>query len=247
MMLNEFNQPIGDSVPNWEPPPFPPLQAIEGRHCILEPLDADRHAEDLYSANSLDSQGRNWTYLGYGPFSSFEDYRSWVRSTQQKKDPQYYSIVDPQSGKSQGVASFLRIAPNDGSIEVGHINFSPLLTRSIAATEAMFLLMRRAFELGYRRYEWKCDSLNAPSRKAAQRLGFSYEGIFRQATIYKGRSRDTAWFAIIDRKWPDLKDAFETWLDSSNFDQEGLQRQRLSELTRPIIDSFDLDQVGGES
>ena len=150
-------------------------------------------------------------------------------------DPLFHAIVPAGSGRAEGVASYLRIAPEAGSIEVGHINFSPRLMRTPAATEAMYLMMKRAFDLGYRRYEWKCDALNAPSRAAARRLGLSYEGIFRQATVYKGRNRDTAWYAAIDSEWPALKAAFETWLDPANFDAEGRQRESLRALTRPIL------------
>lgn len=238
-MHNELNQPIGDLVPQWTPPPFPSHEIMLGSYCNLEPLNAGCHAQDLYSANSLDTEKRHWTYLAYGPFNSFDSYSTWVELASQSPDPQFYSIVDRNTGKSLGVASYLRICPLSGSIEVGHIHYSPALTRTIAATESMFLMMRKAFELGYRRYEWKCDALNLGSRKAAQRLGLSFEGIFRQATVYKGRNRDTAWFAAIDREWPALRDAFDRWLDPSNFDDDGSQRQRLSDLTSPIISCFD--------
>ncbi|GAB5486423.1 MAG: GNAT family protein [Parasphingorhabdus sp.] len=244
-MHNELNQPIGELVPKWTPPPFPSHEIMQGRYCNLQPLHAGRHAQDLYSANSLDIKGRNWTYLAYGPFNNFDSYFTWVELAGQSRDPQFYSIVDRNTGKSLGVASYLRISPSSGSIEVGHIHYSPALIRTIAATESMFLMMRKAFELGYRRYEWKCDALNLGSRKAAQRLGLSFEGIFRQATVYKGRNRDTAWFAAIDREWPALKSAFERWLDPSNFDGDGSQSLRLSELTSPIISSFDpLKSIG---
>lgn len=203
---------------------------MKGRFCRLEPLTAD-HAADLHEANEDDSEGRNWTYLGVGPFKDFQGYRSWVEAVSPIDDPLFHAIIDTASGKAVGVASFMRIDPTNGVIEVGHINFSPRLQRKPAATEAMFLMMRRAFdELGYRRYEWKCDSLNAPSRQAAYRLGFTYEGTFRQALIYKGRSRDTAWFSIIDREWPALKSAYERWLAPMNFRADGAQVQRLSEL-----------------
>jgi len=138
-------------------------------------------------------------------------------------------------GQPVGVASYLRIAPASGTIEVGHIHYSPRLRRSPIATEAMYLLMERAFSLGYRRYEWKCDALNAPSRAAARRLGFSYEGVFRHATVYKGRNRDTAWFSAVDSEWPALQTAFQAWLAPGNFDDEGRQRIRLADLTRPIL------------
>jgi RimJ/RimL family protein N-acetyltransferase len=150
-------------------------------------------------------------------------------------DPLFFVIVQKSNGKPLGVASYLRINPASGSIEVGHIHYSQALQRSPLATEAMFLMMKKAFEIGYRRYEWKCDALNTASRAAAQRLGLSYEGVFRQATVYKDRNRDTAWYAAIDTEWPALYQAFSRWLDSSNFDERGRQRIRLSELTKPIL------------
>lgn len=173
-----------------------------------------------------------WTYLPYGPFDTCEAYQTWATTASQSVDPLFYAIIAGNSQQAVGVASYLRIDPAVGSIEVGHLAYSPQLQRTPAATEAMFLLMRQAFELGYRRYEWKCDALNAPSRAAAERLGFAFEGIFRQATIYKQRSRDTAWYSIIDSEWPALRSLFETWLAPGNFDAEGNQRQSLSELTR---------------
>jgi RimJ/RimL family protein N-acetyltransferase len=244
--VNAHGQKLGFKVDDWTVPPRPPNEVIEGRTCRLEPLDAVRHADSLHRANLLDREGRNWTYLPYGPFDQGGDYLSWVKSVAGKEDPQFFAIVgsnagsDPTSGPDAGpvaigVASYLRIDPMAGSIEVGHINYSPRLQRTVAATEAMYLMMRRAFELGYRRYEWKCHSLNAPSRAAAQRLGFSYEGIFRQARVDKGRNRDTAWYAMIDREWPALDRAFTQWLDPENFDARGRQRTSLSALTGPIL------------
>ena len=150
-------------------------------------------------------------------------------------DPLFHAVVDRNSGKAAGVASYLRIGPAVGVIETGHINYSPLLQRTPAATEAMYLMMRRVFdELGYRRYEWKCDSLNARSRRAAERLGFTYEGVFRQATLYKGRNRDTAWYSITDKEWPRLKYGFQAWLSPGNFDSDGCQRQSLPDLTSAV-------------
>ena len=208
---------------------------MPGRFCRVEPLNPATHGEELHSANSLDTGGAMWTYLPYGPFESLASYREWLVESARSTDPLFYAIVASTSGKAIGLASYLRIAPASGSIEVGHLNYSPLLQRSAAATEAMFLMMQRAFELGYRRYEWKCDALNAPSRAAAQRLGFSFEGVFRQATVYKGRNRDTAWYTVIDREWPELKRAFERWLDPSNFDANGQQRMPLRQLTEPLL------------
>ena len=152
-------------------------------------------------------------------------------------DPLFHAVVDRANGRATGVASYLRIEERAGVIEVGHINYAPPLQRTPASTEAMYLMMRRVFdELGYRRYEWKCDALNAPSRAAARRLGFRFEGIFRQATVYKGRNRDTAWFSVLDSEWPALKAAFERWLSPENFDEDGRQRQSLASLTVPLVD-----------
>jgi RimJ/RimL family protein N-acetyltransferase len=231
---NELGQPIGAPLPEWSARPFPPRDPIEGRFCRVEPLDAARHAADLFSANRDDVDDRNWTYLPYGPFATFDLYRDWVEAVVARPDPQFHAIIDRASGRAVGVASLMRIDPAAGVVEVGGINYSPRLQRRPAGTEAMYLLMRRVFdELGYRRYEWKCDSLNAPSRAAAQRLGFRYEGLFRQATVYKARNRDTAWYSIIDSEWAALRTAFERWLDPSNFDEESRQRQSLQSLRDP--------------
>ena len=179
--------------------------------------------------------GRTGRTSRTGPFADFESYRAWLSESARTSDPLFFAVVETASGRAVGVASYLRIAPQYGSIEVGHLNFSPALQRTPAATEAMYLMMERAFRLGYRRYEWKCDALNAPSRRAAQRLGLSFEGVFRQATVYKGRNRDTAWYAAIDRDWPALQAAFSRWLDPANFDESGRQRVALSALTASIL------------
>ncbi|HJT09029.1 MAG TPA: GNAT family protein [Stellaceae bacterium] len=232
--LNHLGQPIGRPLPAWQARPRPPRTAMDGRFCRVEPLDPSRHAADLLAANAEDRDGRNWTYLPYGPFARDDDYRQWMERVCRGEDPLFHAIVARDSGRAVGVASLMRIDPVNGVIEVGGINYSPRLQRRPAATEAMYLLMRRAFdELGYRRYEWKCDALNAPSRAAAARLGFRFEGIFRQAIVYKGRSRDTAWFSITDGEWPALKAAFERWLDPANFDESGRQKRRLAEFRSP--------------
>ncbi len=213
---------------------------MEGRYCRVEPIDPARHAADLHDANCTDGEGRIWTYMGYGPYRTESDYRAWLMSDCLGDDPMFHAVVDKGTGRAVGVASYLRIEPAVGVIEVGHINYAPPLQRTKGATEAMFLMMRRVFhELGYRRYEWKCDALNARSRSAAARLGFRYEGIFRQATIYKGRNRDTAWFAITDKDWPALKVCYERWLDPANFGGDGNQRESLSALTREIAEAGD--------
>ena len=224
--FNELGQPIGAPLDLTLPRPRPPRSPMQGRWCDVVPLDPDAHAAALYAAYSADTEGRIWTYLPTGPFADLAAYRAWMDKTCLTDDPLFHTIL--VKGQPLGVASLMRIDPAHGVIEVGHINFSPALSRTRAATEAMFLMMSRAFdELGYRRYEWKCDALNAPSRSAALRLGFTYEGTFRQATTYKGRNRDTAWFAITDGDWPRLKAGFQAWLDPANFDANGQQRARL--------------------
>lgn len=229
---NKFGQLIGDPVTDWQPPAVPSDEPMTGRLCRIERLDPERHGKQLFEANRLDTDGRNWTYLPYGPFDSLAAYRDWLDAVCAGGDPMFHAIVEAGSGSAVGVASYLRIDPQPGCIEVGHINYSPRIQGTPAATEAMFLMMERVFELGYRRYEWKCDALNDRSCAAARRLGFTYEGTFRQATMYKGRNRDTAWFSVIDSEWPTLKSAFERWLDPANFDDEGNQKKRLADCRR---------------
>jgi len=227
--MNALGQPIGAALPGWTPRPAPPREAVEGRFCRIEPLDPARHAGDLFDAFSADREGRIWTYLPYGPFATLAEFDAWMEQSCRGDDPLFHAILDRQSGKALGVASYLRITPEVGVIEVGHINYGPALQRTPAATEAMYLLMARVFDtLGYRRYEWKCNALNDGSRNAALRLGFSFEGVFRQATISKGHNRDTAWFSILDSEWPAAKAAFESWLAPENFDGAAKQKQSLA-------------------
>jgi RimJ/RimL family protein N-acetyltransferase len=229
--INELGQPLGAALPGWEARPRPPRTAMEGRTCRVEPLEPDVHAADLFAAFTADREGRLWTYLPYGPFLTLRDFEAWMARTCLGDDPLFHAVVERETGRALGVASYLRIAPEVGVIEVGHINYAPALQRTPAATEAMVLMMTRVFdELGYRRYEWKCDALNEASRRAAERLGFTFEGVFRQATISKGRNRDTAWYAILDRDWPDARAAFRAWLDPANFDAEGKQKRALGEF-----------------
>lgn len=221
---------FGAPLPDWTPPQGAPSGVKTGNYVQVEPLEAERHAAELFRANSVSDA--IWDYLPYGPFHSAATYHKWVRSvTDGAADPLFFAFRDLASGKAVGVGSYLRISPEAGSIEVGHLNFSPALQGTRAATEAMYLMMRAAFEAGFRRYEWKCDALNMGSRRAAQRLGFSYEGVFRQHTVYKGRNRDTAWFAVTDQEWPALEVAFQTWLSPGNFDAAGRQNERLSDMT----------------
>ena len=230
-------RPIGQPVPDWTAPPAPTDKILQGTYARLEPLSAEKHAALLFRA--YDGHDALWDYMPYGPFASASQYHRWVRDTVADKNHFFYVIKNLETGTYGGVASYLRIAPEAGSIEVGNINYSPELQRTRAATEAMALMMGWAFEAGYRRYEWKCNALNAPSRVAAQRLGFSYEGVFRQALVVKGRNRDTAWFATIDTEWPALSEAFRVWLSSSNFDTNGQQLERLSDLTQLVRASSD--------
>lgn len=224
---------LGTPVPGWTPPLPPGPSEIQGRLVCLERLDPARHAADLHAANT--ASDAIWDYLPYGPFADLADYRAWAEGMAGQSDPFFYALCDPVTGRAGGVASFLRITPSAGTIEVGHIALSPHLQRTPAATEAMALMMGWAFAAGYRRYEWKCDALNRPSRRAAERLGLSYEGTFRQAAVIKGRNRDTAWFAAIDSEWPRLSAAFAHWLAPGNFDAAGRQRQSLSALTAPVL------------
>lgn len=220
---------FGEEVVGWKDPPRPGPPEITGKYVRLERLNSNVHAADIHRANSIDDS--IWGYLPYGPFASAAGYHRWARSVEGTDDPYFYAVRDMKSGRYCGILSFLRIAPEAGSIEVGHINFAPELQKTCAATEAFYLAMKWAFEAGYRRFEWKCDAKNIPSRRAAQRFGLSYEGIFRQATIVKGRNRDTAWFAAIDKEWPALKEAYQTWLDPQNFSASGEQKESLKDLT----------------
>lgn len=231
---------VGEPVVNWKPPTLVEGKPLTGKYCALSQLSVG-HADALYEANARDRKNLIWAYLPYGPFESAEVYKSWIAEVAGQADPWFYAIFDQRSNSPVGVASYLRIKPQSGSIEVGHINYSPLLQNTIAATEAMFLMMKQVFEAGYRRYEWKCNSLNQRSCNAARRLGFSFEGIFRQATVVKNHNRDTAWFSIIDKEWPALKQVYETWLADDNFDNEGRQKQALTALTGSALGSLNLN------
>lgn len=230
-ITNALGQPVGPAVEGWTHRALPSSKPILGRTCLIEKLDFNVHGDDLHGAFGHDADDSNWTYLTVGPFAERPGFDGWLASAAAAGDPFFYAIVDRSTGNAVGVASLMRIDPANGVIEVGCIHFSPLLQRTVIATESMYLLMRHVFdELGYRRYEWKCDALNAPSRRAAERFGFTYEGLFRQAMIYKGRTRDTAWYSIIDTEWAVVRTAFETWLDPGNFDASGSQRRSLGML-----------------
>ncbi len=225
--VNEFGQPVGEPVGLWAPPPLPQSVALSGSTTVLEPLEWTRHGHGLFAAFSTAGEDL-WTYMTFGPFphpDALRDTIDWMAS--QEDWVPYAFVVD---GKPLGFASYLRIDPSQGVIEIGAIVLSPRLQRSVPATESLYLMIRNVFDLGYRRCEWKCDSLNEPSRQAGERLGFRYEGTFRKAMHYKGRNRDTAWFAITDDEWPSLDLAYRRWLSEDNFDMDGRQSRRLGEL-----------------
>ena len=228
---NELGQIVGAPLPeDWTPPPAPSREALEGRYCLVEPLDAAKHGADLFQALERDETGEGWTYLFHSAFESEAAFSSFLAQIAEKDYPLQFAYIDKATGKAVGFGSYLRIAPLLGSIEVGGLRFSPLMQRTPVSTEAMHLMMAHAFDLGYRRYEWKCDNLNLPSKRAAERLGFVYEGVFRKAVHNKGRNRDTAWFAIVDDDWPTVRAAHEAWLDPANFDLAGQQKRSLRDI-----------------
>ena len=221
---------LGMRVPGWAGAAPPDPCPVAGRFCRIEPLCL-HHAPDLHAAYSADRDGVVWDYLPYGPFGNVDDFERFLTQSCLGSDPLFYAIIDPGTGQAVGMASYLRIDPPNGVIEVGHINYAPALQRTPAATEVMYLMMRQIFDgWGYRRYEWKCNDLNDRSKRAARRLGFTFEGVFRQAAVIKGRNRDTAWFSITDREWPSVREAFEAWLAPQNFDEAGQQRASLAML-----------------
>jgi RimJ/RimL family protein N-acetyltransferase len=223
-----MNETVGFDLPDWAPREMPPRTILTGQYCSVVPLDVKQHGDQLYSALCQSEDDHNWIYLPYGPYQSKDDFIAWLRVMQSKTDPFFHAVISQETGDALGLASYLRITPDIGVIEVGHIHFGSGMQRTPMATEAMYLMMRQVFdELGYRRYEWKCDALNARSRRAAQRFGFSFEGVFRQASVNKGRNRDTSWFSIIDSEWPQIRSAFENWLAADNFDSAGQQRNPL--------------------
>lgn len=208
-----------------------PRQVHEGRHVTLEPLDAGRHAEALFAAGHDGGDPALWRWLPYGPFADVAAFRAHLEAQAASEDPRFFAIVPRPAGVAAGVLSLMRFDPANPTVEIGHVWFGAALQRTPAATEAVVLLARHAFEdLGVRRLEWKCDAQNARSRAAAERLGFTYEGTFRQHAVVKGRNRDTAWFSLLDGEWPAARDAFDRWLEPGNFDADGRQRVRLTAL-----------------
>ncbi len=224
--------PSGDLVAPLPPGLWPARVVHEGRFARLEPLDVRLHSEELYTASHADEAAlRIWDHLSSGPYPNPEAFQTWLRDCSAGADPVFFAVRDAQSGKASGMAAYLNVHPKPGTIEIGHIWFGPALQRTPAATEVLYLLLRHALDdLGYRRMEWKCNALNHASRRAAVRLGFSFEGIFYQHMIVKGRNRDTAWFAILDTEWPRLRANIEAWLSPANFDEAGRQRTSLSRV-----------------
>ena len=207
---------------------LPSKKKLIGKYCFLEPINIRKHSKDLYKNFSLDKKNIIWTYLPYGPFKSHGSFKKWLKSFCLNKDPFFYAIYSKKHNQYCGMASYLRITPEHGLIEVGHINYSPILQNTTEGTETMYLMMKNAFEvLGNRRYEWKCNNLNSASKYAAERLGFKFEGIFRQMFIFKGRNRDTAWYSIIDKEWPNYKKKYLVYLKKSNFTKANRQRKKL--------------------
>ncbi|MFU9137997.1 GNAT family N-acetyltransferase [Erwinia tasmaniensis] len=230
--FNEFNQPIGPALPDWQPARMPERQTLKGSYCRLEPLDVAKHSGDLYAAYAFAADGRDWTYLTDERPSTPEAFRHWLAQRAAEKNVITFTILCAKRNRAMGLASYMRIDRDNGSIELGGLTWSPLMKRTIIGTEALYLMLKYTFELGYRRCEWKCDALNAPSRASAERLGFQYEGTFRQMMTRKGRSRDTQWFSILDSEWPAINRAITCWLDRENFDPQGQQIQRLQTLLR---------------
>lgn len=208
---------------------------LTGIRVRIEPLDTTAHAHDLWKACDASKNPSLWTYMLSGPFNSADEFRAWITSCSASQDTVFYAVVDIETNRAIGVASYLRIDPTNRVIEVGNISFFDELARTPSATEAMTLMAEHAFGLGYRRYEWKCNVLNTPSVRAAERLGFSFEGVFRNAIVVRGFNRDTAWFAMTDGDWPAIHAAHAAWLSSTNFDNDGTQRQSLRDLTRPLL------------
>ena len=218
--FDHSGQTLGEDLGSWTPPPFPPWEALTGSLVTLEPLDTEAHGSGLFDSFSV-APDSTWTYMTFGPFMDEHDLKTTLRWMVDQPDWLPYAIV--VDGEPRGFAAYLRIDPPNGVIEVGSVSFSPTLQQTAAATEALFLLISNGFDLGYRRVEWKCDSLNEPSRRAGIRLGFAYEGTFKKATHYKGRNRDTAWFSMTDDEWSAIATAIRSWLEPTNFDESGTQ------------------------
>lgn len=224
---------MSEDLKNWTPRPRPDRKILEGRTVRLEPLSAEKHGDGLYEAATVGNAAERFLWLGEVTPESREAFQPWLEKVQASEDPLYFACIDQATGKVAGRQTLMRIDPANGVIEIGHIHWGPLMQRKPAATEAHYLFMKYIFdELGYRRWEWKCNNRNEPSKRAALRFGFTPEGVFRQNMVIKGENRDTAWFSIIDKEWPALKNAYEGWLDPSNFDRDGNQKRRLEDFRK---------------
>ncbi|WP_176037899.1 GNAT family N-acetyltransferase [Brucella tritici] len=216
---------------NWTPRPKPERKVLEGRYVRLEPLDPKKHGDELFTASSVNDADQRFKWLFEFPPATRDEFEPWLDKVAKSEDPLFFAVIDKASGKVAGRQTLMRIDPTHGVIEIGSIYWGPLISRKPAATEAQFLFMQYIFdELGYRRYEWKCHNENEPSKRAAERFGFSFEGIFRQHMVAKGKNRDTAWFSILDSEWPALKKAYQAWLAPENFDSDGQQKKKLEEF-----------------
>lgn len=224
-----------EELKNWSPRPRPAREVLEGRYVRLEPLDAQKHGDGLFETSSVaDADGR-FRWLSEYPPRSRAEFQPWLDKAEASPDPLYFTVTDKASGKIAGRQTLMRIEPTHGVIEIGHVYWGPLISRRPGATEAQFLFMQYVFDaLGYRRYEWKCNNANVPSKRAAERFGFKFEGVFRQHLVVKGENRDTAWYAVIDKDWPALKRAYENWLDPANFDTQGYQKRRLEDFRAEV-------------
>ncbi|KTT40387.1 GNAT family acetyltransferase [Pseudomonas oryzihabitans] len=218
---------------DWTPARPPQPRPLQGQYVRLEPLDPARHGADLWQALQAGEQADAtlWEFLPYGHFVDQTAFATWLAALAQGHDPLFYAVVDPSNGRALGQLSLMSIVPEHGSIEIGHVAFGGAMQRTPMATEAIHLLMQEAFALGNRRLEWKCDAANARSKRAAERLGFRYEGLFRQHRVVKGLNRDTAWFSLLDHEWPAVATGFQRWLAAENFDSEGRQRSALAVRT----------------
>lgn len=228
MVINQYGQPVGEPLAQWQALARPKDVVLNGKFCRLAPLNAERDFAALFTAFQQAPDGRDWTYLMRERPESPEELRTHLANLQANPALVNLTVFDAASQMPVGTVAFMRIEEGSGVLEIGHVCWSPLMKQRSCATEAIYLMLRHTFdELGYRRCEWKCDSLNEPSRQAAQRFGFNYEGRFLKALVTKGRNRDTDWFAITDDDWPQKRKGFEQWLDDGNFDAEGQQKQRL--------------------
>jgi RimJ/RimL family protein N-acetyltransferase len=234
MRFDVLGRPLGEELQDWHGAGLPQKQVLAGRLCRMEPFCARLHASSLRAALELDRQGSNWTYLMQAPQDD-DEWRRWFSTMETSVDPLYFAIVCQRSQQAEGIAAFQRIDPVNGVMEFGRLLFSPLLQRTAVATEAMYLMLRQAFSLGYRRVEWQCNTLNKPSWRAAERMGFSFEGIFRQAKVKSGLNRDSAWFSLLDCEWPQMQQALEAWLSPDNFAPDGRQKNSLAACRQAIV------------